>query len=88
MKQIHDQKGEIVQNIDVAQTVIEFDAVKQDGLPVEKENIPKMQIPMALPNEIVFCALFDIGAAKCKRALCTCNQFLDFTRTKDRFKLG
>ena len=47
MPQIHQQKGEIVENVDSCDLVVELDAVEQARLAVEKADVAQVKIAMA-----------------------------------------
>ncbi len=47
MPEIHDEKGEIVENVDGRDAVVEIDAVEETRLAVEKAEIAQMQIAVA-----------------------------------------
>ncbi len=47
MPEVHDQEGEIVENVDGRDAVVEIDAVEEARLAVEKAEIAQMQIAMA-----------------------------------------
>ena len=47
MLQIHQQKGEIVQNVDAGESVREFEAIEQGWLAVDQADVAQMQIAVA-----------------------------------------
>src|SRR5215471_14645477 len=47
MLQIHQQKGEIIENVSTGQRIVELKAVEQRRLPVKEADVAKMQIAVA-----------------------------------------
>ena len=50
MPKVHQKKGQVVQNVNRGDLVVEFDAIEQARLAVEQANVTQMQIAMAPPD--------------------------------------
>ena len=52
-QQVHRQKGDVVEHVDPAQRVVEFDAVEGAGLAVELQHVRQVQVAVALAHAAV-----------------------------------
>ena len=49
--EIHQEEGEIVEDIDGRKAVVEFQCIEQHRLAVDLDDVPEMQVAMAVANE-------------------------------------
>lgn len=56
MPKVHQQEGKVVQNIDAGDLVIEFDAIEEARLAIEKADVAQVQIAMLAIVILVFFA--------------------------------
>ncbi len=50
MLQIHQQKREVVENIDVGEGLVELQAIEQGRLPIEQTDVAEVQIAVAMAH--------------------------------------
>ena len=50
MLEIHQQKGEVIKDVDRSELVGEFEAIEQGRLALEQADIAEMQVAVAAPH--------------------------------------
>ena len=50
MPEIHDQKGEIVENIRDSKRLVELDCIEENGRTIDQGDIAQMKVAMAAPH--------------------------------------
>ncbi len=66
MAEIHQEEGQIVEDIDRGQRLVELEAIEEHRVPVLEEDVAKMKIPMAPPDEAGFRALVQAISMPCQ----------------------
>ena len=57
--QIHQEKGEIVEDVRAGNLVVELDAVEERRSPVQQHDVAQMEIAVTLPNETGLAPAFE-----------------------------
>src|SRR5215208_4435380 len=50
LPQIHQQEGQVVEDVDTGQIVVELDGIKQRGAAIKQHDVAKMQVAVALAH--------------------------------------
>ena len=64
LEQVHQQEGEVVENVARSNDVAEFDGIEQNRLAVDQHDIAEMKVAMDAANEAAPAALAQ-QAARC-----------------------
>src|SRR5271165_4114941 len=66
MPEVHQEKGEIVENVDIGKPGIELDGIEQPRLALPQDDIAQMQIAVALPDKALLLASRHQSLARVK----------------------
>ena len=78
--EIHQQKGEVVEDVDAGQLVGEFEAVEQQGLAVDEADVAQMQVAVAAAHLAGGAARFEQAGRRLHAGEPFCAELADRSR--------